>query len=83
MVLFGVLALFFVAYLLWSLIFPPLKPQEELPGFTRPQMRLATPKAAEEDASPGAPSPAMPAPTVRKPVKPPVAPPPVYKDPGR
>ncbi|MGC4017594.1 MAG: hypothetical protein QM755_24225 [Luteolibacter sp.] len=55
MVLFGVLALFFVGYLMWALMFPPLTPPEELPPIIRPKMHLAPskPKPREEvEASP-------------------------------
>jgi len=48
MVAFGVLMLFFVGYLLWSLMFPPMKPQEEGPVLVRPQMRLTAPKMAPD-----------------------------------
>ena len=45
MVLFGLFALFFVGYLMWTLLFSPVKPPEEQQTVTRPQMRLTVPKA--------------------------------------
>ncbi|MFD0895991.1 hypothetical protein KBB96_08595 [Luteolibacter ambystomatis] len=90
LVLFGVLALFFVAYLLWSLIFPPIKP-EVIEPVIRPQMRLA-PKtnAAKADAekeeadtkeAPPAPSSLGPAIRPARPKPPPM--PPVQDAPAR